>query len=95
VHTPWIYAPTVVTLPVSGITVVPKGSVWAQNPIPDPEYDKNPGTFAPRCKKSKDRKCACNVYEGGCSLDIVDQVCAHTMLHSFLDSRLKLSQPRR
>ena len=90
----------------SDITVVPKGSIWAQNPvrntseplrlraftgaslslcerlraplplaqIPDPQYSADPGTFSPRCRQSKDRQCACNVYEGGCKLEIVDQV---------------------
>ena len=42
--------------------------------IPDPQYSADPGTFSPRCRQSKDRQCACNVYEGGCKLEIVDQV---------------------
>ena len=100
----------------SGITVVPRGSIWAQNPvslhaclrafcarlyrrypsagflvaqqqnspeknrrkillqIPDPQYSADPGTFSPRCRQSKGRHCACNVYDGGCKLEIVDQV---------------------
>ena len=33
----------------SGITVVPKGSIWAQNPIPDYGSDAGAPSFPPRC----------------------------------------------
>jgi hypothetical protein len=35
-------------------TVVPKNSIWAQNPIPDYGSDGGAPSFPPRCEESKD-----------------------------------------
>ena len=38
----------------SGIAVVPSGSIWAQNPIPDYGSDEGAPSFAPRCAEVAD-----------------------------------------
>ena len=38
----------------SGIAVVPSGSIWAQNPIPDYGSDEGAPSFAPRCEEVAD-----------------------------------------
>ena len=72
---------------VSGDMVLPKGSTWAMNPIPDygsdPDHGPNPGAnHPPRCKESPDchrssgmmTACRCSGEWGPYDLELVDHV---------------------
>ena len=73
----------------SGIAVVPSGSIWAQNPIPDYGSDEGAPSFAPRCAEVEDcmerngtqpdpnkvtNLCRCSGEWGPYNMEIVDQV---------------------
>ena len=70
----------------SDITVVPAGSIWAQNPIPDYGSDQGAPSFPPRCTEppncqhgggaagGQNNPCRCSGEWGPYDLEIVDHV---------------------
>lgn len=67
----------------TNIGVIPKGSTWAMNPIPDYGSDRPAPSFKPRCKEipgcdptgsGMNTRCRCSGEWGPYDLEIVDNV---------------------